>query len=197
LPKMERQGRQANASILTGMADDGQEIGRKGGMDCRLVWRLHLGPYPGRSIFLPAKIGAGCRRGGLDRGCRYRRVVLCSVASSVDTVLETHARALWFVFHRCRLGSLVIRRPRCSRVQLVESALAHTRHEPVRIFKQQEMGAIRRPSRRCTKQEFFAPSPPVSFIVGSERDTAKPINTITIRNEEVIHEVHYHDSSEA
>lgn len=136
-------------------------------MDWRLGRGLHLDPYPGRPIFLPARIWAGCRGDSFDRGCCCRSAVLCAMAASVNTVLEAHACTLWLIFHCCCLGSLVIRWHRGSWVQLVESALASTRYQPVWIFKQQKMGGINPPTRRCTGRGFrFASPPPVSLTVG-------------------------------
>jgi len=112
-----------------------EKNGRKGGMDRGLGRELHLGPYPFRTIFLPAKSRPGHGGRGPDRCRRCRSAVLSAMAAPVDTVLEAHACALWLVLYGCRLDRLGIRRPRVSRVQLVESALASTRSKPVWVFE--------------------------------------------------------------
>ena len=86
------------------------------------------------------------------------------MAASFNALLEAHALTLLPIFHRHRVGNMVVRRAEGSRAQLAESALARTCSESVRIFKQQQMGAIRRPTRRSTGRGFdFASPPPVSF----------------------------------
>lgn len=92
------------------------------------------------------------------------------MAASFNALLEAHAPTLLPVFHRYRVGNMVVQRAGGSRVQLAESALARTYSESVRIFKQQQMGAIRRPTRRSTGRGFdFASPPPVNFSLAVRR----------------------------
>lgn len=164
---MEGQFRQAHASVRIGARDE-KEIGRKVRMDCRVDWGLHLGPYPGCHILSSARIWTGHCGGSVDHGRCCFSAILCAMAASFNALLEAHACTLWSVFHRYRLGSMVVRQAGGSWTQLAESALARACAEPVRTFKQQKVGIIRCRTRYSTGRRFrYDPSPPASYLLGS------------------------------
>jgi hypothetical protein len=108
------------------------------------------GLVPGAVILLGGDPGVG------------KSTLLLQVAGA----MEASGRPVLYASGEESLGQLKVRAARLGLLQrsLVEFALAPTHSQSVWLFKQQEMGGVRRPTRRSIGRGFrFASPPPVSL----------------------------------
>lgn len=119
----------------------------KNRLDRRLDGRLYLGVHPVVRLSFSGQECAGGVRDRLDLHCRNVCRIFCSLAISIDTVLEADACTLFHVFSVHSVGRMVIRWPGVFRADLVESVVVPSSFVSIRESESEKMGRFQRSAK--------------------------------------------------